>query len=114
MYKRIAMIISLSLLVGCAAKQECPKMPTNVCEQCKDKVESGARDAATSGASIFSAGVELGLATLQYSLSYLLAKEKDLEAWIAKHPDMSGDAKKELDSLRERIQSVRLKIKERL
>ena len=100
MYKRIALIISLSLLVGCASKQTVPQMPDDSCNRCAERVAAQATSAGASLANVIADGASVTLALLKRSEKYL---EEKIEEWKVSNPDLVAEGQQQLEIIRTKI-----------
>ena len=98
MYKRISLIISLSLLVGCASKQSVPQMPDDSCNRCAARMAEKAKDTGSTLAD----GASVTLALLKRSERYLQDK---IEEWKVSNPDLVAEGQQQLEIIRTKIRS---------
>ena len=102
MYKRISLIISLSLLVGCASKQSVPQMPDDSCNRCAARMAAQAEDTGSTLAGVIVEGASVTLALLKRSERYLQDK---IEEWKVSNPDLVAEGQQQLEIIRTKIRA---------
>jgi hypothetical protein len=94
-------IVAIALCsFGCAAKQQCPKMPETACGQCALQIEAQMKDSAVSAAALATEGADTVLAFLKKSEKYLSER---VEEWKTTHPELVAEGQASLDALRAKI-----------
>lgn len=94
-------IVAIALCsFGCAAKQQCPKIPETACGQCALQIGAQTKDAAVSAAVLAAEGADAVLDFLKRSEKYLSEK---VEEWKTTHPELVAEGQASLDALRVKI-----------
>lgn len=95
-----SVLVFAVLSVGCATKQQCPKIPETACRQCWAQTKDKTSDVVDTAAYVAVEGTSLALEYLQKSEKYLSEK---IEEWKATHPEWVADAQARLDAIRTKM-----------
>lgn len=106
MYKRISLIISLSLLVGCASKQSVPQMPDDSCNRCAARMADQAKDAGSTFTDFIYAVIADGAtATLVQLKSFEQYLQEKIEEYKISNPDLVAEGQQQLEIIRIKIRA---------
>ena len=107
----ISAAIVMAFISGCAAKQECPKVPVAACEQCMMQIRTETTDTAKTIAMFAADGADVVLAFLKKAESYL---QENIKEWKVNHPELVEAGEKKLEELRAKIHEYESRVRSSL